>query len=168
MSEIKEVLILTGTSAIGKTATGKAWAKSKNGVLIECNSQPELNYKKDFLSKTEEEEKNIALLAAQKATEYLQKGVSVAIDNIWSLRQIEDIRSELFRFRDLKLKTIRLICDPEENRKRDKESASENQMNERIAKINEELNSHLWPSYIKIIDNTNKTIDEVLKLIDEE
>jgi broad-specificity NMP kinase len=168
MSETREVLILTGTCSVGKTSTAKAWAKSKNGTVIECDNLKELNYKEDFPSRTEEEEKLISNLAANKAFEYLQKGESVAIDNVWSPKAIEEIRAELFRMKDLEVTSVRLICDLEENQKRDQEKMPENQKRERITIVNDELNSHAWPSYIKDIDNTNLSKDEVLKLIEEE
>ena len=63
MSDTLEVLILTGTCAVGKTATAKAWAKSKNGAIIECDYFTEWIYNKDFPHWTEEEEKFTSNLA---------------------------------------------------------------------------------------------------------
>ena len=168
MSDIKEVLIITGTCGVGKTTTAKAWAKSKNGSIIECDYLTEWIYKEDFPHWTEEEEKFTSNLSVIMATEYLQNGMSVAIDNVWSPNAIEEIRNELFRMRGIKVTAIRLTCDLEENQKRDQERAPEDQMKERITIVNDELNSHPWPSYIKVIDTTNLSTDEVLKLIEGE
>ena len=168
MSEIKEVLILTGTCAVGKTSTAKAWAKSKNGAILECDYLTEWIYKEDFPHLTEEEEKFTSNLAVLMAFEYLNKGMSVAIDNVWSPKAIEAMRSELFRMPNLEVTSVRLICDLKENQKRDQERVPENQMKERITIVNDELNSHVWPSYIKDIDSTNLSVEEVLKIIEEE
>lgn len=168
MSDSKEVLIITGTCGVGKTTTAKAWAKSKNGAIIECDYLTEWIYKDDWPRFSEEDEKFTLNLASLMAFEYLKKGMSVAIENVWSSKAIEELRNELFRMQGLKVTSVRLICDLEENQKRDQERVPENQMKERITIVNDELNSQKWPSYTKTIDTTNLSVDEVLKLIDEE
>lgn len=167
MNDIKEVLILTGPCGIGKTTTAKAWAKSKNGAIIECDYLTEWIYKDDWPRWTEEDEEFTVNLSTLIAFEYLKKGMSVAIENVWSAKAIEAIRQELFRMLGLKIKCVRLICDLEENQRRDKERIPENQMKERVKIVSDELNSQEWVSYMHTIDTTNLSIDEVLEAIEE-
>ena len=163
----KEVLILTGACGVGKTQTAKEWAKNKNGVIIECDKFREWEFKKDFPKWTEEEEIFFANLAVLVATEYLNNGLNVAIDNVWSPKGIEIIRAELFRFRGIKVNSVRLICDKEENHKRDQQRFVENQMKERVDIVNAELNEYFWPNYVNVIDTADMSIETVVAEIEK-
>ena len=59
-----EVLILTGPCAVGKTTTAKAWAKNKNGAIVECDYLTNWIYSDDFPHWTEEEEKFTSKLSS--------------------------------------------------------------------------------------------------------
>ena len=164
----KEVLIITGTCGVGKTTLAKAWAKAKNGAIIECDYLTEWIYKEDFPHWTEEEEKFTTNLSVMMAFEYLNNGMSVAVDNVWSANAIDAMRNEFFRMSNLKVKSVRLVCDLEENQKRDQQRPPEDQMGERIEVVSKELDSYTWNSYVKEIDTTNLDVDAILKLIEED
>ncbi len=163
----KEVLIITGPCGVGKTTLAKAWAKSKNGAIIECDYLTEWIYKEDFPKWNEEEEKFTCNLAGLMAIEYLKEGMSVAIENVWTPKGIEFIRNEVFRVPGVKVTAVRLICDREENHKRDQQRIPEDQMKERVDIVNAELDGHKWPSYIELIDSTSLKPNEILDKIEE-
>ena len=162
----KEVLIITGACGVGKTSTATIWASLKQGVVIEGDYIRECMDEEDFPKWSNKEEKFISKLSAMMAIEFLKNDLPVVIENVWSPMAIEFIRSELFRMRDIKVKVVWLKCDLEENHKRDQQRASENQMKERVDIVNNELNSHNWPSYIKELDTSNMSFDEVLAEIE--
>lgn len=166
MNNPLEVLILTGTCAVGKTTVAKAWAKAKQGARIECDYFTEWIYREDFPHWTEKEEKFTSNLSVIVAFEYLRENMSVAIDNVWTPLAIDAMRVEFFRMINVVVKEVRLTCDPDENLKRDQQRSPENQMKERIKIVNDELDSHVWPSYIQIIDTTNLSIEEILEKIE--
>ena len=167
MSDIKEVLIITGACGVGKTSAAIEWAKSKQGAIIDCDYLTEWIYKDDYPHWTEEEENFTSNLSVIMTFEYLNNGMSVAIDNVWTPKAIEEMRNELFRMNNLEVKTVRLICDLEENKKRDQQRVPENQMGDRIEIVTNELNGHKWPSYVQVIDTTNLSIEEVLAEIEK-
>jgi len=159
----KEVLIITGACGVGKTTTAKEWAKSKNGAIIECDYLTEWIYNEDFPKWNEEEEKFTSNLAGLMALEYLREGMSVAIENVWGPKGIEFIRNEVFRVPGVKVTSVRLICNIEENHKRDQQRIPEDQMKERVDIVNAELDGYKWPSYMNVIDTTDLSPGMVLE-----
>ncbi|MFT6337162.1 MAG: hypothetical protein ACJATI_003924 [Halioglobus sp.] len=101
------------------------------------------------------------------ATEYLYNGLNVVVDNVWSPKGNEIIRGELFRFQGVKVTSVRLICDKEVNHKRDQQRFLENQMKERVDVVNKELDGYSWPSYVKVIDSTDMSIEAVVAEIEK-
>ena len=166
MNEILEVLIITGPCGIGKTTTAIEWAKTKDGARIDCDYLTEWIHQKNFPKWGPIEEKFVSDLSVVMAFEYLKNGMSVAIENVWSPKAIEELRGELFRMRGLNVKAVRLKCELEENQKRDAERIPENQMKERVGIVAKELDEYKWPSYIHEIDTTNMSVDEVIQRIE--
>ena len=162
-----EVLIITGACGVGKTATAKAWAKKKNGAIIECDYLTEWIYNENFPHWTPEEEAFTVELSGLMAFEYLKRGMSLAIENVWTPKGIEDLRKELFRMNGITVKTVWLKCDLEENHRRDEERIPEDQMKERVDIVNKELEGYTWPSYVHSIDTTKLSIEEVVEEIDK-
>lgn len=158
----KEVLIITGACGVGKTSTATIWASLKQGAVIEGDYIRECLDEEDFPKWSKKEEKFITSLSTMMATEYLKKGMPVVIENVWSPESIEYMRNELFRFHDIKITSVRLLCDIEENHKRDQSRKPENQMGDRVDIVNEELNNHVWPSYTIELDTTKLSFDEVM------
>ena len=161
----KEVLILTGACGVGKTTTAKAWAKSKQGAIIECDYLTEWILKDGFPQWNEEEEKFTAHLSAIMTMEYLNRGLPVVIENVWSPLGFNILRNEFSKVDDIKVKSVWLKCERIENHKRDEQRVPEDQMKERVDIVNDELNGYDWPEYINILDTTNLTIENVLEAI---
>ena len=163
----KEVLLITGACGVGKTTTAKAWAKSKQGAIIECDYLTEWIFNDDFPQWNEEEEKFTSHLSALMAKEYLKRGMSVAIENVWSPIGIEILRNELANVDDLKVKSIWLRCERSENHRRDQQRIPEDQMKERVDIVNEELSSYNWPDHVHVINTTNLPLEGVLEKIEK-
>ena len=163
---MKEVLIITGACGVGKTTLAKEWAKSKDGAIIECDYLTEWIFNKEFPNWTLEEEKFIANLSATIAIEYLNYGMSVAIENVWTPYGIEIIRNRLRNRTDIALKVIWLFCEMNENHKRDEQRVPKDQMKERVDIVNKELQGHDWPEDLVKIDSTNLSIAQTLALLE--
>lgn len=163
---MKEILILTGACGVGKSTIAKEWAKLKNGAAIDCDYLTEWIYNKDFPQWSIEEEKFTAKLASKMAIEYLNYGMSTAIENVWSPVGIEILKNETLVQFKLDVKAIWLFCEISENHKRDQQRIPENQMKKRVNIVNQELDGCNWPDYVHKIDSTNLSIEQTLKMID--
>lgn len=162
-----EILLLTGTCAVGKSTIARQWAKQKNGAIVECDYFTEWIFQKEFPHWTIDEEKLTAPLAAKTTLEYLKHNMSVAIDNVWTPFGLDLLVKELKAYQpDLKLKVIWLTCELSENQRRDQQRPIAHQMQERVAILKKELDNYSWPAYVIPIDSTGLTIAETLEKID--
>ena len=66
-----QVLIITGAPEVGKSATAKAWAKQKGGVIIPVDYLSNWVYNEAFPRWNEEAERFLARLSTKMAIEYL-------------------------------------------------------------------------------------------------
>ena len=160
-----EVLILTGPCAVGKTSTAKEWAKVKKGAIVECDYLTNWIYNDAFPHWTEEEEKFTSKLSSKIADEYLNLGMSVVIENVWTPLGIDIIKDFLSNRKGLNIKCIRLMCNRSINHKRDQQRIVAHQMKERVDIVNDELDGYDWNEDTIIIDNSNLTISQVVSLI---
>ena len=163
---MKEVLIITGACGVGKTTIAKEWAKSKDGAIIECDYLTEWIFNKEFPHCTEDEEKFTANLTATIAMQYLNYGMSVAIENVWTPCGIEIIRKRLLDITDIVVEVIWLFCELNENHKRDEQRMPKNQMKERVDIVNNELQGYDWPEDLVKIDSTNLSVAQTLALLE--
>jgi len=163
-----EVLILSGNIGVGKTSTALIWSKNKNGVLIETKQFDELITKEEFPNLTDaEKEKLISMMITHMTFQYLRDGRAVVIDSVKSPKQIEMLRNELFRMRGLTIKAVRLVCDLEENQKRDQTRNQGAEPNEEVARLKKEMDSYDWPALVHQIDTTNMSVIELIEEIDK-
>ncbi len=163
---VKEVLILTGACGVGKSTVSKLWAKSKKGAVIESDYFTEWIYNDTYERFKAEEELLVADLTFVTAKEYLKHNMPVAIENVWSPQGLEKLKRAFnAEFGDISIKFVWLICEREENHRRDKLRIPENQMKERVDIVNEELNQYKWPDYVSIIDTTEQAEKETLNQI---
>ncbi len=162
---MKEILIITGACGVGKTTLAKEWAKSKNGAIIECDYLTEWIFNKKFPHWTLEEEKFTANLTATIAVEYLDYGMSVAIENVWSPHGLEILKRKFIDQTDIAIKMIWLYCELNENHKRDEQRVPENQMKERVDIVNKELQGYDWPEELVKIDSTKLSVAQTLALL---
>ena len=162
---MKQVLIITGACGVGKTTLAKEWAKQKNGAIVECDYLTEWIFNKDFPHWEQEEEKFTANLTATIAIEYLDYGMSVAIENVWSPYGLEILRKRLQGKTDISVKVIWLHCELQENHNRDEQRIPENQMKQRVDIVNKELREYQWPEYLVKIDTTSLSVVQTLDLL---
>ena len=101
------------------------------------------------------------------AIEYLNRGMSIAIENVWSPLGFDILRNELSKNGDLVIKSVWLKCERKENHKRDEQRVPEDQMKERVDIVNEELNSYEWPEYVNVLDTTDLRVEDVLSAIEK-
>ncbi len=164
---MKEVLILTGACGVGKTTLARQWAERKNGAVIECDYFTEWIYDSNFPHWTPEEERFVANLTAVVAREYLNFGMSVVIENVWSPQGIEWLLEGLRDQTQVKIKVVWLYCERSENHRRDEQRREKDQMKDRVDIVNEELIGYDWPTYLHKVDTTKLTVPQTMDLIDD-
>jgi shikimate kinase len=162
-----EVIIITGACGVGKSTIARAWAKAKQGAIIECDYFTEWIFKSNFPHWTVEEEQFVAALTGTVAHEYLRHQMPVAIENVWSPSGIQIL---LDRLKEQALvssiKVIWLVCDRNENHRRDQLRKPEDQMQERVDIVNKELSNYRWPEYVQKVDSTRLSIEETVAVIE--
>ena len=162
-----EILIITGACGVGKTTTASEWAKLKKGAIIECDYFTEWIFKPDFPSWGIEEEKLVATLATKTAIEYMQNGMPVAIENVWTPTGIQILIENLQKEKAVHfIKVIWLFCERKENHRRDELRIPDNQMKERVDIVNEELFGYTWQEYVHKIDSSNYSVGEIIQIIE--
>jgi shikimate kinase len=161
---MQEVLILTGACGVGKSTIAREWAKLKDGAIIDCDYFTEWIFQKDFPHWTVEEEQLTARITAKVAQEYIDFGLSVAIENVWTDVGIS-ILKKLIKNTDTKV--VLLYCELSENMARDATRILEDQMHERVRIVKEELEAIVWQAEVQQLDTTKLTVYQTLKAIDE-
>jgi len=163
---MKEILILTGACGVGKSTISKNWAKLKKGVIIESDFFRNWIYNDIYDRFSKKEEMLVADLTFVSAKEYLKHNMPVAIENVWTPLGLEKLKNDLENeFGNVSIKIVWLKCNLQENHRRDKLRATENQMKDRVNIVNAELSEYKWPEYLNILDTTNLTEMETLNRI---
>ncbi len=164
---MNEILIITGACGVGKTTTGVAWAKLKDGACIECDYLTEWIHKKDFGQWTEEEEAFTANLTVKITQAYLDYNMSVAIENVWTPFGLEILIDQLFSKVQGRLKIVYLKCELQENHRRDELRIPENRMYQRVDIVNRQLSEYECPNSVQIIDTTDLNVTEIIDLVEK-
>lgn len=163
-----EILILTGACGVGKTTTARAWAKQKQGAVIECDYLTEWIFKDDFPHWSAEEERLVVSATLALAKEYLRFPMPVAIENVWTPEGVTRLKAGLEKLPEVTaLKFVWLYCDSPENHRRDQLRVPENQMKERVDIVGREQRSHHWPDFLHPLDTTEMNVQQTLKCIEE-
>ena len=152
---------------MGKSTISKAWARRKQGAVIEADYFTEWIYNTTFERFTREEEALVADLSFGVAKEYLKHGMPVAIEGVWSPHGLDILKGHFEKEREnTRLKFVWLYCDISENHRRDEHRVPEDQMKARVDIVNEELQGYEWGSYIHPVDSTGLTITETIAKIE--
>ncbi len=163
---MKEILILTGACGVGKSTVSKKWAQLKKGAVIESDYFRNWIYNETYALFSKEEELLVADLTFVTAKEYLKHNMPVVIENVWTPFGLDKLKTDFQNeFGDMPIKFLWLICDLEENHRRDRMRKTENQMKDRVAIVNAELSDYKWPDYLNILDTTTLTEKETLHRI---
>lgn len=162
-----EVLIITGACGVGKSTIARAWAKRKNGAIIDCDYLTEWIYKVDFPRWTAEEEKFVAEIALLLGQQYLKYDMPLAIENVWSPGGIQILEEGFQKLAQVRtIKVVWLRCALEENQQRDQLRKVENRMNERVAIVNQELQAYVWPDYVHCLNSDQLSVSQTLDVIE--
>jgi adenylylsulfate kinase-like enzyme len=163
---MKEILILTGACGVGKSTISKKWAKLKKGAIIESDFFRNWICNDIYDRFSKKEEMLVADLTFVSAKEYLKHNMPVAIENVWTPSGLDKLKNDLENeFGNVSIKIVWLKCNLQENHRRDKLRATENQMKDRVNIVNAELSEYKWPEYLNILDTTNLTEMETLNRI---
>ena len=158
--------VITGPAGAGKSTVSRKLAASKTkSALIEgddiygqivggyIDPWKEGNYLTTFWK---------SCLAQMKI--YLEDGFDVVFNYIVSPDQLAMVKSSLG---DYKIVFAVIMVDPEVLLKRDSERPAEFQMKERCLVLLDEFKAHNYdPAFI--VNTTNMTVDEVVKVVDSE
>ena len=152
---------------MGKTTNAQAWAKARQGAVIECDYLTEWIFKDNFPHWSAEEEKFVVSATLALAKEYLRFPMPVAIENVWTPEGIIRLKAGLEQLPEVtSLKFVWLYCELPENHRRDQLRIPEHQIKERVDIVNREQRVHLWPDFVHPLDTTKLNVRETIESIE--
>jgi len=161
---MKDILVVTGTAGVGKSSLCWEWAARRHGAVIECDvfrtwiRNPSLRIADGY------QESLLARHAASLAQDYLDMGLDVAIDNVWTPAGITYLLDRLgSRGR---VKVFWLNCSREENQCRDKRRTPSDVTGGRVDELQAELESMIWPECVERIDTTGQSLAETIDVLE--
>lgn len=162
---MKDILIVTGTCGVGKSTVCWAWAGRRQGAAIPCDMfrtwmrHPALRQADGY------QETLLAKHAGALAMDYLNLGLDVAIDNVWTPRGLALLQDQLApRGR---IRVFWLNCSSRENHARDQQRSPSDVMGGRLDELQAELERMEWPAYVTRIDTSGQSPDETLEVIEK-
>jgi predicted kinase len=163
---MRTVLLITGTCGVGKTTTSRAWAAARTGAHINCDEIRNWIRSKRIRHENDYQHQAVARIAATAAEEYLALGIDVVLDFVWKPPMLRYLSQRLSPLAAVKMVWLR--CDPSENRRRDGERPANVVMGDRVAELLCELDAiDDWPAELLRIDSTDRTVNDVLAVIDQ-
>ena len=161
---MKDILIVTGTCGVGKSTVCWAWAGRRGGAAINCDLFRTWIRDHSLRMANGYQEELLAKHACALTEDYMELGLDVAIDNVWTPRGLALLTSRL-RGKG-RINVFWLNCLPEENHQRDRRRSPSDVMGGRLDELQQELESMNWPDYVQKIDTTGQLLDETLDLIE--
>jgi hypothetical protein len=161
---MKDILIVTGTGGVGKSTICWAWAGRRGGAAINCDFFRTWIRDRSLRMANGYQEELIAKHACALTEDYMELGLDVAIDNVWTPRGVALLTS---RLRDKgRINVFWLNCSREENHQRDQHRSPSDVMNGRLDELQQQLEGMEWPDYVQRIDTSGLSLDETLDLIE--
>lgn len=161
---MKDILIVTGTCGVGKSAVCWGWAERRRGAAIECDRlrtwirNPSLRIANGY------QESLLARHAASLAEDYLDMGLDVAIDNVWTPDGINYLLDRLGSLG--RIRVFWLNCSSEENHRRDEQRSPSDVMAGRVDELQAELERMVWPERVERIDTTGHSREETIDVLE--
>jgi cytidylate kinase len=161
---MQNVLLVTGTCAVGKSAICRTWANQREGADIECDIYRTWIRQDTLRRENDYQEKLILKHASELALDYLNLGLDVAIDNVW---RPDSISYMIEKFSGIATtRAFYLQCQPTENHRRDQLRVGSHVMGQRLDQLDKELSDLQWSDEIIFLDSTNLSIEETITKID--
>src|SRR5687768_12021927 len=113
----RDVLILTGNAGVGKSTIARAWAAKRGGAAIAADDIRQWILPRAIQAGERYQERSLARISIAAAREFLDKGLDVALENVWTPQGITALRNRLDPL--ARVRVARLWCTPAENHRRD-------------------------------------------------
>ena len=167
----QRVLLLTGTCGVGKSSVAQEWAQRHESAVIAGDAITDFVAHAPFEPYTGDEQKLVGELAAEAATEFVQRGMSVVVEWVLYPGTIRRLRNRLRkrmkrRDKSLQVCAVWLTADRLTNHQRDKSREASVWMNERVDIVADELEQLRWPRYVHRLDTSNLDVNATVDRID--
>jgi hypothetical protein len=162
---MNDILIVTGTCGVGKSAVCCGWANRRQGASIECDMFRTWIRNRELRQAEGYQEQLLAKHASALAEDYLKMGLGVAIDNVWTPKGLALLHDRLHAKGTVR--TFWLNCTSNENHQRDEQRSGTGVMGVRVDELQRELEGMNWCEYVVKLDTSGQSLDETLDQIDE-
>lgn len=157
---MRDILIVTGTAGVGKSSVCWEWAGRRKGAAIECDRYRTWIRDRSLRVADGFQEALIARHAAALAEDYLEMGLDVAIDNVWTPAGITYLLDSLAG--KGRVKVFWLCCSSEENHRRDNRRSPSDVMGGRVDELQDELEQITWPVCVERVDTTGQSLQQTV------
>jgi hypothetical protein len=162
---MNDILIVTGTCGVGKSSVCWEWSGRRQGAVIHCDAFRTWIRKPGMGAADSYQEPLLARHAVSLACDYLDMGLDVAIDNVWTPDGLGFLQAEL---NDKgRIKVFWLTCGSEENHRRDDTRSPSDVMGGRVDELQGELDAMVWPGYVTRLDTTGLSLGQTVDIIGE-
>jgi hypothetical protein len=162
---MKDILIVTGTCGVGKSAVCWGWANGRHGAAINCDAFRTWIRNPWLRAADSYQEPLLARHAASLARDYLKMGLDVAIDNVWTPAGLDHLQKQLTG--KGRIKVFWLNCSSRENHQRDRQRSPSDVMEGRLDELQGELEGMTWPDYVTRLDTTGQSLEATIQTIEE-
>lgn len=163
--EMKDILIITGTCGVGKSAVCWGWAGRRHGATIDCDAFRTWIRNSQLRTADGYQEALLAKHASALSEDYLKMGLDVAIDNVWTPKGLALLKQRLCG--KARIKIVWLNCSSSENHRRDKSRSPSDVMGGRLDELQQELERMDWPCDVQRIDTSEQSLEQTLDSIEE-
>ena len=160
-----DILVVTGTCGVGKSAVCWEWAGRRHGAAIHCDMFRTWIRNHSLRQADGYQERLLAKHVAALAEDYLSMGLNVAIDNVWIPKGLARLRERLNNRG--RICVVWLNCSSKENHRRDKQRSPSDVMGGRVDELQQELEAMDWPDYVTRLDTSGQSLDQTLDSIEK-
>ena len=161
---MNDILIVTGTCGVGKSSVCCGWAERRQGASIECDTFRTWIRNHELRQAEGYQEQLLVKHATALAEDYLNMGLDVAIDNVWTPKGLALLHDQLHTKGTIRI--FWLNCSSDENHRRDEQRSAPGVMGGRVDELQQELERMNWSEVVVKLDTSGQSLDETLDQIE--
>jgi predicted kinase len=164
LTDMPNLLVITGTCGAGKTSVSQAWASRRHGAVISGDEIRHWIRDENHQTAHDFQEQFVLRTTITAARELLAQNLDVALDNVWFPRAMQLLNETLSSSASMRF--IWLRCEATENHRRDQSRAADDAMGDRVDALRGELESQNWPTFVHVLDTTAMSCEETVDTIE--